>query len=416
MATSSYSTDIVIDRADLTLNRLWQAAVSGGFPVALWRLPNQTETHLIVQFSEEIFRQSADLDELPPGFAIAGFADVAGADGQPFLIPFLRADAHFVLGKEGTIREEISPAYQETVALFYENVTNPIVETTPTNWSTAQPQPNRADQQHYETAVAEAIRQIEQGAFRKVVLARTKQITFATEPDAVMLFDRLRLAYTSAFVSAVFLPERGQTWVCATPERLVSQQADGLFRTVALAGTQSLFRPDGTSKRPVEAAWTHKEIEEQALVSRYIIDCFKKIRLREYIEAGPKTVIAGNLMHLRTDFSVDTQAVNFSQLGSVMLRLLHPTSAVCGMPRLSALSFIEAHELHDRELYAGFLGPVNMGGTTELFVHLRCLKLEGPIATLYAGAGITEDSDPAREWLETELKCGTLLNVIQSNR
>jgi isochorismate synthase len=148
-------------------------------------------------------------------------------------------------------------------------------------------------------------------------------------------------------------------------------------------------------------------------VSRYIIDCFKKIRLREYVESGPKTVVAGNLMHLRTDFAVDTQATNFPQLGTVMLRLLHPTSAVCGMPRPAALLFIATHETHDRELYAGFVGPVNMGGASDLFVHLRCLKLEGQVATLYAGAGLTEDSDPAREWRETELKCRTLLNVME---
>ena len=75
-----------------------------------------------------------------------------------------------------------------------------------------------------------------------------------------------------------------------------------------------------------------KDIEEQALVERYVISCFKKIRLREYDEHGPKTMIAGNVLHLKTEFEVDMVATNFPQLGSVMLNLLHPTSAVCGMP------------------------------------------------------------------------------------
>ena len=47
------------------------------------------------------------------------------------------------------------------------------------------------------------------------------------------------------------------------------------------------------------------------MVSRYIINCFKKIRLREFEEIGPKTVAAGNLLHLRTDFQVDMAATNF---------------------------------------------------------------------------------------------------------
>src|SRR5690606_14602969 len=152
-----------------------------------------------------------------------------------------------------------------------------------------------------------------------------------------------------------------------------------------------------------QASWTQKEIEEQALVSRYIINCFKKIRLREYDEKGPKTVKAGNLMHLKTDFTVDTRSVNFPELATVMLELLHPTSAVCGMPRQPALEFIKNNEGFDRRLYSGYLGPVNLMGETNLFVNLRCMALKSDQATIYAGAGVTVDSDPEKEWQETEM-------------
>lgn len=159
-------------------------------------------------------------------------------------------------------------------------------------------------------------------------------------------------------------------------------------------------------------AWTQKEIEEQALVERYIISCFKKIRLREYDEHGPKTVVAGNLLHLRSDFTVDMKATNFPQLGSVMLQLLHPTSAVCGMPLEPALGFLKKNEDHDREFYAGFLGPVNFNNRVSLFVNLRCMQLRDDKALLYAGAGVTIDSVPEHEWEETEMKLNTLLNII----
>jgi isochorismate synthase len=269
----------------------------------------------------------------------------------------------------------------------------------------------------YVRHVAEAVEAMQRGEFRKVVLSRTKQVRFTDAPNAVALFDKLCEKYPTAFVSAVSLPEKGQIWISATPERLVSQDANGIFRTVSLAGTQSAADANGVPKRPSEAMWSQKEIEEQALVSRYIIECFKKIRLREYLEEGPKTIIAGNLMHLGTQFTVDTQEVRYPQLGTVMLRLLHPTSAVCGTPRDTAFNFIRQHETHPREFYAGFLGPINIEATNEgaasnLFVHIRCMKLEGQVATLYAGAGLTEDSVPEREWLETEMKCQTLLSVI----
>jgi isochorismate synthase len=181
---------------------------------------------------------------------------------------------------------------------------------------------------------------------------------------------------------------------------------------MSLAGTQSAVGMNGESLSAGEIRWSHKEIEEQAFVSRYIIECFKKIRLREYLESGPKTVQAGNLMHLRTDYVVDTKEVNFPQLGTVMLELLHPTSAVCGMPKVPALRIIAEQELHDREFYSGFLGPVNMQEESHLFVNLRTMKIVGNEATFYAGCGITEDSNPVKEWYETEMKIETLVRVI----
>jgi isochorismate synthase len=95
-----------------------------------------------------------------------------------------------------------------------------------------------------------------------------------------------------------------------------------------------------------------------------------------------------------------------------MLELLHPTSAVCGMPKPAALQLIAQQELHQREFYSGFLGPVNINQESHLFVNLRTVKIQGNHATFFAGCGITGDSDPIKEWYETEMKCQTLMNVI----
>jgi isochorismate synthase len=117
-------------------------------------------------------------------------------------------------------------------------------------------------------------------------------------------------------------------------------------------------------------------------------------------------------MHLKSEFEVDIKATNFPQLGSVMLQLLHPTAAVCGMPLEPSLKFLEEHEGYDRRFYAGYLGPVNVNQDIDLFVNLRCMQLAGSHALLYAGAGVTIDSVPENEWEETEMKLNTLLNVI----
>ncbi len=418
---------------------LWETAHSLGFPAALWRLPNQTAKHMIVSFDEVLPRVSADLDELPAGFLVSPFDNLSStaqtnmsdrATSEPSTSNqalFLRADIQALFSESNELQSggmpSVSPATDEKKTdKFWKTLaarqTNAPVRKSSKNTATAFSDPDA--QAAYVRNVALAVEAMKRGEIRKVVLSRTKRVLFSDAPNAVDLFDKLCQKYPTAFVSAVSIPEKGQIWISATPERLVSIDARGIFRTASLAGTQSAFEPDGTPKRPPEAMWSQKEIEEQALVSRYIIECFKKIRLREYLEEGPKTLIAGNLMHLSTCFTVDTQAVRYPQLGTVMLRLLHPTSAVCGTPRDVAFNFIGQHESHDRELYSGFLGPVNIntsneGPESDIFVHIRCMKIEGKLATLFAGAGLTEDSVPEREWLETEMKCQTLLKVIMMN-
>ena len=118
---------------------------------------------------------------------------------------------------------------------------------------------------------------------------------------------------------------------------------------------------------------------------------------------------AGNLLHLQTRFQVDSERINFPQMASVMLELLHPTSAVCGMPKDIAFDFIQKNEEYDRGFYSGYLGPVNINSITHLFVNLRSLKISGSQITLFAGCGITADSTPEKEWIETEMKLKTII-------
>lgn len=255
--------------------------------------------------------------------------------------------------------------------------------------------------------VSAAIKEISHSDLLKVVPSKTKRIELKSD-QIPEIFVRLCQTYPTAFVSITSAPELG-TWVGATPESLIEVDKKGIFKTMSLAGTQKYIG------EPLHTLpWTQKEIEEQAMVSRYIINRFKEIRLREFIEVGPRTVSAGNMAHLCTTFTVDTIETEFPDLGSVMLKLLHPTSAVCGMPKQAAQNLIKKLENHDRRLFSGYLGPVNMAEGSYIYVNLRCMEIQDNQAILYAGAGVTQYSVPEDEWQETELKCNTLLNVIEN--
>lgn len=403
---------VVAQPPEAFLRQLLWAATQQNRPLAAWQLPNSQVRHLVVDLYGDASPQVPNLEEMGAGFVVAPFVN----GDQAW---FVRADYHW----QWTSQAELSPGQftDSPAGLMHpgrEAFTDALHQATsqagPAIYHLPPDSPTSqilgTSQADYEQAVAAGVAAIRAGQFQKVVLARRKAVALPPGLDLAALFGQLCDAHPSAFVSLVSMPGVG-TWVGASPEKLVTVDAQGIFRTVALAGTQA----KGSLTDLDEALWRQKEIEEQALVSRYIINCFKKIRVREFEEAGPQTVAAGNLIHLRTDFAVDTREVNFPQLGSVMLGLLHPTSAVCGMPKDIALQFILQNEGFDRQLYSGYLGPVNLADETAIYVNLRCMQLLRSHALLYAGAGVTKGSLPEREWQETEIKCQTMLRALDQN-
>ena len=203
--------------------------------------------------------------------------------------------------------------------------------------------------------------------------------------------------FPDAFVSLVHLSEE-ETWMGASPELLLSNIPGKGFKTIALAGT-----------KPVEKkTWGKKEIEEQEMVRLYVERILADQQITA-IQSERYTRTAGNVSHLCTSFSSET-ALPFFRLSEVV-SALHPTPAVCGLPKEEALQLILESEPFDRRYYAGYLGPVSSEGV-RLFVNLRCFRLDAAKTVVYVGGGITQDSDPVEEWNETCLKAQRLLDII----
>ncbi|WP_194774745.1 chorismate-binding protein [Pararhodonellum marinum] len=370
-----------------------------GFGLAIWRKPQSDFLELAIDESAFPKKTKLNLEELPPGFIAHPFADQSDKKAH-----FVEATRYFKLNLDG--QKVGSDLPEDTTHLEYNSL-----KTALKNWFK---QPENHPEVHVENSmqvgftqlVEKCMAHIEAGSLSKIVPAKIKKIPLKKDWEISSTLLELIKAYPNALVNFFHLPKVG-TWMGASPEVLIRTKGDS-FYTMSLAGTQKA-KGDNPLK---SVAWTQKEIEEQALVSRYIVDCFKKIRLREYDEQGPKTMVAGDLLHLRSDFRVDMKKTNFPQLGSVMLDLLHPTSAVCGTPRESAHQFIRENENFDRSFFAGFLGPVNIEQETHLYVNLRTAQLMHDSAILYAGAGVTEDSIPEKEWEETEMKCAIIGRFI----
>jgi isochorismate synthase len=376
----------------LVKNLIPQVIGHGG-AFMFWRMPGSDEKNLIVCNSGTSALDELSLEDSKPGFAFAPF----NPGKKKF---YFSADLIFRFKGEEIVD---GPDLSNTRYITKPSSTKGSDD----NKSYYPKEKNNSEHLDYSSLVKAGIERIESGSFEKIVPSKYKDVELPEGFDPLKIFYRLCEKHPNAFVSFVSSPETG-TWLGASPELLVSVDAESKFKTIALAGT--LKHTPGMNLKSV--AWTQKEIEEQALVSRYIINCFKKIRVREYQEQGPRTVVAGSLLHLRTDYEIDMKEVNFPQLGSVMLKLLHPTSAVCGMPLEPALDFLQHHEGYDREFYSGFIGPVNFDGASSIFVNLRCMQLFEDSARIYAGAGVTADSDPEKENEEVDMKIQTLSQLI----
>jgi len=250
--------------------------------------------------------------------------------------------------------------------------------------------------------IERTISEIKKTSLSKVIVSRLLP-TERKDESIGQLYMQLRAMTPNAFVYLVNLPQAG-LWMGATPEALI-QSHGKMMETVSLAGTQP--RKTGSNY-----SWYTKEIEEQAFVSRYMLDVFYRFGIHPYTTRGPETMESGKVAHLKTSFRFSAQKVD-SQLGNFIAEL-HPTPAVCGLPKDKADRFISRIEKHDRLYYTGYLGPWQLNNSVKLFVNLRCMKITGRQYILYSGGGITSKSVPEEEWIETNNKARTLLSAIEA--
>lgn len=391
-----------------TLRAFYAAALQNAKATALWRLPAGGEICAVVDLDQVNELTHIDFHRRRAGFVFAPF--VAGQQNAAYRIDadmVYTPDGLILPGSGGSARRQ--EAQQQFAAAFTDLLhTHPAPSA---RWYTpsGQPAEHAASEGDYISLVGQAVEFIRQTGIAKVVVSRTTRQALPPGFDPVSAFLELSVRYPGAFVSLVAIPGIG-TWLGASPEVLLTLDQRALT-TMALAGTQR--RPEDKPLSTIR--WGHKEVAEQEMVSDYIRQFFARAGIDHVIESGPHTVAAANVVHLQTLFRVVVDEEERLALANSVLDELHPTSAVCGMPKHQALAFILAHEGYDRSFYSGFLGPVHMDGCSSLFVNLRCMQLSHEDANLYVGGGITADSDPASEWRETEMKAETMLSVLKQN-
>ena len=355
---------------------------------ALYRLPHEQQVTLVAQNEGEPL-ELASIHELNgrSGFALAPFAV---SSQQPLLV--IQPD----IVKSFADVAEAKYAVCNSQMPYLQGVNDML---TSCKWHAYE------ERQAYAEDFARFHARLKDESFQKIVLSRCSVATRDGDCHPLELFCKACQLYPRMFISLV-CTERSGCWLTATPEILL-EGVDNQWRTIALAGTMKLKDEDLNGEGEY-ATWSTKNIQEQRYVATYLMN-----RLEQFAtnirEEGPRTVRAANLVHLRSDFTFGLS--ERAGVGDVLLQL-HPTPAVCGLPKQSTYQFILENEHTPRQYYSGFMGPLNMSSETHLFVSLRCMQITDSQYRLYAGGGLLKDSVEEQEWQETEAKLETMRRVL----
>jgi isochorismate synthase len=367
----------------LTLEKLEEIlkyCLSNHLPFFAYRLPNSELINIGVQ---------KDLDLM----SFKNFEDLKGKQGFVFA-PFDATDKHH----SWFIREDLNFSSDKINSLDELSLFKNEIKTTKDNGCL------EASASDYFIQITDFLKALKGKELEKAILSRIQHEKNTEGLDKPSLFVQLCQNYPKAFVSYVSLPGVC-SWMGASPELLLKSEKN-ITETVALAGTLPVL-----NSNLEDIKWGKKEVEEQAFVSDYIESVFKENSIEGFESKGPFTVQAGQVAHLKTEFKIRNR-LNFEDKAKI-ISALHPTPAVCGLPKQKALDLINTVEPHDREYYAGYWGPLKEGEDFDLYVNLRTMKIGENQLSLFVGGGITADSIPQKEWEETQHKAQTLLSVIR---
>jgi menaquinone-specific isochorismate synthase len=245
-------------------------------------------------------------------------------------------------------------------------------------------------------AVDSALDRIHAGDVRKVVLARDLVGHLPEGADLRLVLASLSLGYPDCFTFAV------NGFVGSSPETLVRVDAGSVSARV-LAGTISRGADaQADHDKAVALATSTKDLDEHQYALTSVLSALAPHSATLTASDQPFTLKLPNLWHLASDVA-GTLSDGSSSLD--LIAALHPTAAVAGAPTQAALDLIHELEPFDRGRYAGPVGWVGANGDGEWAVALRSAHVShtGRI-TAYAGGGIVEGSEPARELAETKMK------------
>ena len=235
----------------------------------------------------------------------------------------------------------------------------------------------------------------------KVVLARCCTLQCLDAPDPFAVLAKLKEKGKNSTLFCI--SDEKKAFLGASPEILFSRNKMEI-ELEAVAGTR-LIHEDRT-----EFLTSKKDLSEIEPVIEYLVESLSPFCTNppQFTKIGLKET--PNLLHLHAK----GRAILKEASDQTVIANIHPTPALCGLPKARAMEWIKANEPFERGLYGGTLGW-SLKDESNWIVAIRCCEIEGKTVKLYTGAGIVPLSDPGKEWEELNNKMALFEDIFESN-
>jgi menaquinone-specific isochorismate synthase len=262
--------------------------------------------------------------------------------------------------------------------------------------------------------VALAVEILRRKEIDKVVLARAVLGSVPEALDGAAIAARLRVREPICTIYS--LPTNaGRRYVGASPELLVRREG-ATFQCNPLAGTIALPPNEAPDDYQTWLLGSTKNLHEHGVLVDDLVQQLSNSYDEITADPNPTIVTLRTIAHLGTWVSGLRYDADTAPDALELLRLLHPTAAVGGIPRDDAYELIVRLEQHDRGHYAGPLGWMDANGDGEWWIGIRGVIIDGTQFEAWAGAGIVSESDPIAEREETKDKLAVVLSSVLVDR
>ena len=252
------------------------------------------------------------------------------------------------------------------------------------------------EKKKFMASVTNAINQIKQKKLKKIVLSYMDVISFKKSFEPINLIEKMKNENCTNYH---FQMKNGSSIFGTSPEKLFNKNNQNI-RTEALAGS-NISKDNFLS--------SDKDLHEHQIVVEHITKSLKTICKKIIYKNTPNIKSHNKLFHLNTKISGN---LNKDINPLLLIKKIHPTPAVCGMPTSKAIKQINKLEKTERGWYTGVIGWLDFSMNADFIVNLRSGFYDKNCLYLFGGAGIVEESNPMLEWEEIKNKIDTIKGLL----